>query len=187
MAATGKVAQAELGISARMARPARGHRNIWATVHDDGHVLSEVTALRLLRDEGLIPPAHYQRRAPQARRSAGKQHPPRIRLGQPALAAGSTPPAAALADWPVAATTRRSTSTRSTCPRRRTSRTRSTRSSWPSRTRRRSSVTRWSTTVPSTGCWPPATVSRSIDALAPERRVGLKAIAWARAAARARA
>lgn len=38
-----------------------GHRKIWAMVRHDGHVVSEATVLRLLRDEGLILPAHYQR------------------------------------------------------------------------------------------------------------------------------
>ena len=43
------------------AHPAWGHRKIWAMVRHDGHVVSEATVLRLLRDEGLILPAHYQR------------------------------------------------------------------------------------------------------------------------------
>ena len=38
-----------------------GHRKIWAMVRHDGHVVSEATILRLLRDEGLILPARYQR------------------------------------------------------------------------------------------------------------------------------
>ncbi len=41
--------------------PAWGHRKIWAMVRHDGHVVSETTVLRLLRDEGLILPARYQR------------------------------------------------------------------------------------------------------------------------------
>jgi transposase InsO family protein len=41
--------------------PAWGHRKIWAMVRHDGHRVSEATVLRLLRDEGLILPAHYQR------------------------------------------------------------------------------------------------------------------------------
>ncbi|GAB2701049.1 transposase [Thalassiella azotivora] len=44
-----------------LAHPAWGHRKIWAMVRHDGHVVSEATVLRLLRDEGLILPAHYQR------------------------------------------------------------------------------------------------------------------------------
>ena len=43
------------------AHPAWGHRKIWAMVRHDGHVVSEATVLRLLRDEGLILPAAYQR------------------------------------------------------------------------------------------------------------------------------
>jgi len=44
-----------------LAHPAWGHRKIGAMVRHDGHVVSEATILRLLRDEGLILPAHYQR------------------------------------------------------------------------------------------------------------------------------
>ena len=38
-----------------------GHRKIWAMVRHEGHVVSEATVLRTLRDEGLILPAHHQR------------------------------------------------------------------------------------------------------------------------------
>lgn len=41
--------------------PAWGHRKVWAMVRHDGHVVSESTILRLLRDEGLLLPAEYQR------------------------------------------------------------------------------------------------------------------------------
>src|SRR4051794_10960558 len=41
--------------------PAWGHRKIWAMTRHDGHVVSEASVLRLLRDEGLILPARYQR------------------------------------------------------------------------------------------------------------------------------
>lgn len=40
---------------------ARGHRKSWAMVRHDGHVVSQATVLRILRDEALILPAHYQR------------------------------------------------------------------------------------------------------------------------------
>ena len=43
------------------AHPAWGHRKIWAMVRHDGHVVSEATVLRLLRDERLILPDNYQR------------------------------------------------------------------------------------------------------------------------------
>lgn len=43
------------------AHPAWGHRKIWAMVRHDGHVVSEATVLRVLRDEGLILPDNYQR------------------------------------------------------------------------------------------------------------------------------
>ena len=42
-------------------RPAWEHRKIWAMVRHDGHVVSEATVLRALRNEGLILPVHYQR------------------------------------------------------------------------------------------------------------------------------
>ena len=44
-----------------LGHPAWGHRKVWAMVRHDGHQVSEVTVLRLLRDEGLILPATYQR------------------------------------------------------------------------------------------------------------------------------
>jgi putative transposase len=50
-----------------------GPRKIWAMVRHDGHQVSESTILRLLRDEGLILPAEYQRerrRLAQRRKAA---------------------------------------------------------------------------------------------------------------------
>lgn len=44
-----------------LAHPAWGHRKIWAMVRHDGHIVSQATVLRLLREEGLILPAAYQR------------------------------------------------------------------------------------------------------------------------------
>ncbi|WP_293785320.1 IS3 family transposase [uncultured Aeromicrobium sp.] len=41
--------------------PVWGHRKIWAMVRHDGHVVSEATVLRRLRDQGLILPDQYQR------------------------------------------------------------------------------------------------------------------------------
>ena len=54
---------AALGLARKhaLAHPAWGHRKIWAMARHDGHVVSEATILRLLRDEGLILPGHYQR------------------------------------------------------------------------------------------------------------------------------
>ena len=40
---------------------------IWAMVRHDGHVVSEATVLRLLRDEGLILPAAHQRALSRSR------------------------------------------------------------------------------------------------------------------------
>lgn len=39
-----------------------GHRKIWAIVRHDGHVFSEASVLRILREEGLILLVEYQRR-----------------------------------------------------------------------------------------------------------------------------
>ncbi|MEU2258582.1 integrase core domain-containing protein [Nocardia xishanensis] len=44
-----------------LAHPAWGHRKIWTMVRHDGHRVSETTVLRILREEGLILPADYQR------------------------------------------------------------------------------------------------------------------------------
>ncbi len=44
-----------------LAHPTWGHRKIWALARHDGHVVSESTVLRTLRDGGLILPADYQR------------------------------------------------------------------------------------------------------------------------------
>jgi transposase InsO family protein len=51
----------ERALGHALAHPAWGHRKIWAMVRHDGHIVSEATILRLLRDEDLILPAHYQR------------------------------------------------------------------------------------------------------------------------------
>ena len=51
----------EVTLRPALARPAWGHRKVWAMVRHDGHVVSEATVLRLLRDEGLILPVQYQR------------------------------------------------------------------------------------------------------------------------------
>lgn len=56
-----RAAAAGLARRHALAHPAWGHRKIWAMVRHDGHVVSEATVLRLLRDEGLILPAEYQR------------------------------------------------------------------------------------------------------------------------------
>jgi putative transposase len=56
-----RTAARELASKHALAHPAWGHRKIWAMVRHDGHVVSEATVLRLLRDEGLLLPAHYQR------------------------------------------------------------------------------------------------------------------------------
>ena len=54
-------AAAELVDKHAAKHPAWGHRKIWAMVRHDGHVVSEATVLRRLRDQGLILPDQYQR------------------------------------------------------------------------------------------------------------------------------
>ncbi|WP_259559629.1 IS3 family transposase [Brachybacterium sillae] len=78
----------ELVVKHALAHPAWGHRKIWAMVRHDGHVVSEATVLRILRDEGLILPAQYQRerRKLAERRKAGVRH--RALRPEPSLAAG---------------------------------------------------------------------------------------------------
>lgn len=44
-----------------LAKPAWGHRKIWAMTRHDGHKVSQATQLRLLRDDGLILPSEYQK------------------------------------------------------------------------------------------------------------------------------
>lgn len=55
-----------------LAHPAWGHRKVWAMCRHDGHRVSQATVLRLLRDEGLLLEASYQRERRQlaARRRA---------------------------------------------------------------------------------------------------------------------
>lgn len=56
-----RVAVRDVVIRHASAHPAWGHRKVWAMTRHDGHRVSQATVLRLLRDEGLILPAHYQR------------------------------------------------------------------------------------------------------------------------------
>lgn len=44
-----------------LAHPAGGYRKVWAVVRHEGLACSQATILRVLRDEGLILPAAYQR------------------------------------------------------------------------------------------------------------------------------
>src|SRR5215207_2859393 len=58
--------------------PAWGHRKIWAMARHDGHQLTMSTVLRVLRDEGLLLEASYQRerRRVAAERKAAFCEPP---------------------------------------------------------------------------------------------------------------
>ena len=55
-----------------LAHPAWGHRKVWAMCRYDGHRVSQASVLRVLRDEGLLLEANYQRERRQlaARRKA---------------------------------------------------------------------------------------------------------------------
>jgi putative transposase len=55
-----------------LAHPAWGHRKVWAMCRYEGHRVSQASVLRLLRDEGLLLEANYQRERRQlaARRKA---------------------------------------------------------------------------------------------------------------------
>ncbi|MGH3430166.1 MAG: IS3 family transposase, partial [Mycobacteriales bacterium] len=73
-----RTAVAELALGHALAHPAWGHRKIWAMVRHGGYVVSEATILRLLRDEGLILPAEYQRerrKLAERRKAAFAQEP----------------------------------------------------------------------------------------------------------------
>jgi transposase InsO family protein len=61
-----------------LAHPAWGHRKVWAMCRHDGFRVSQASVLRLLRDEGLILPAAYQRERRQLaqRRKAAFAHEP---------------------------------------------------------------------------------------------------------------
>ena len=68
----------DLAVTHALAHPAWGHRKIWAMTRHDGHVVSQATVLRLLRDEALILPSAYQkqRRDLAQRRKAAFAHDP---------------------------------------------------------------------------------------------------------------
>jgi transposase InsO family protein len=50
-----------LVVAHALSKPAWGHRKIWALTRHDGYLVSQATVLRLLRDDGLILPAKYQK------------------------------------------------------------------------------------------------------------------------------
>jgi transposase InsO family protein len=56
-----RVAVRDVVVKHVSAHPAWGHRKVWAMTRHDGHRVSQATVLRILRDEGLILPAEYQR------------------------------------------------------------------------------------------------------------------------------
>lgn len=61
----GRAAARDVVTKHALAHPAWGHRRIWAMVRHDGHRVSQATVLRILRDEGLILPAEYQKQRRQ--------------------------------------------------------------------------------------------------------------------------
>ncbi len=86
----------------------------------DGHVVSQATVLRLLRDEALILPVSYQkeRRDLAGRRKAAFANPPTgpNRVWQLDFSPVSKPRLVGPGGWLAARTTSASTSTRFTCP-----------------------------------------------------------------------
>ena len=56
-----RLAARDLAVKHATEHPAWSHRKVWAMTRHDGHRVSQATVLRLLRDEGMILPAHYQR------------------------------------------------------------------------------------------------------------------------------
>jgi len=138
VAATGAKRCVEVARRHALAHPVWGHRKIWAMVRHDEHVVSQATILRLLRDEGLILPAHYQRErrklAERRKAASPTTRPVRTRSGS-WTSPSSRPPPAAPGGWRGAGTTGPSTSTRSTSHLPATSTTRSMRSSSRGQTR----------------------------------------------------
>lgn len=65
-------------LDAAKSHPAWGHRKVWALARHGGTDVSQATVLRLLRDEGLILPAEYQkerRRLAERRKAAFASEP----------------------------------------------------------------------------------------------------------------
>ena len=63
----------EVVLKHALAHPAWGHRKVWAMARHDGHLTSQSTVLRILREEGLILTAAYQaerRKLAEARKAA---------------------------------------------------------------------------------------------------------------------
>ena len=116
--------------------PAWGHRKIWAMARHEGHQLTMSTVLRVLRDEGLLLEASYQRQrraggstsgpgSPRsARRRSVTRRPAPTRCGS-STSPTMRPAVAALGGPPGSRTTGRSMSSVGIGPRRPTSTTRS--------------------------------------------------------------
>jgi hypothetical protein len=108
--------------------PAWGHRKIWAMARHGGHQLTMSTVLRVLRDEGLLLEASYQRerRRLAAERKAASCDPPTgpNQVWQ-STSPSMRPAAAALGEPPGSRTTGRSMSSVGIGLRRPTSTTRS--------------------------------------------------------------
>mgnify|MGYP002074954591 CR=1 FL=1 len=56
-----RTAARDLVVGHALAKPAWGHRKIWALTRHAGHKVSQATVLRLLRDEGLLLASEYQK------------------------------------------------------------------------------------------------------------------------------
>ena len=64
----------DLVVGHALARPAWGHRKIWALARHDGHMVSQATVLRLLRDEGLLLASEYQKQRREMAKDRGVEH-----------------------------------------------------------------------------------------------------------------
>jgi hypothetical protein len=118
-----------------LAHPAWGHRKVWAMCRHDGLPVSAASVLRLLREEGLLLEASYQRERRQLvarRKAAFAVEPTGPNQVWHWTSPSSRPRRAGRGGWPGAVSTGASTSWAGTSRRRRISTTPSPRSSSPS-------------------------------------------------------
>ena len=64
VAATGPRGRPGSGDQPCVGQASVGHRKFWALTRHDGHLVLQASVLRLLRDEGLLLAAQYQRTVP---------------------------------------------------------------------------------------------------------------------------
>ena len=64
VAATGPRGRPGSGDQSCVGQASVGHRKIWALIRHDGRLVLQAGVLRILRDEGLLQTAQYQRTVP---------------------------------------------------------------------------------------------------------------------------